>query len=246
MVDTGLTILEIQEFLVQKVETESEIKNEIKSETDIDADLDYELDLLKSHLLSVQASVTIQLNDHVTASTANSQCLRIRQWIHPGPYYKTYLTDSVSINLASWAAATDNCKEARDLLHQALKKAQEHGAGTPEARDITMRAATMAGKVHIFLEEFGEVEDLLNLASSIFNPATDNPMYMRVIDHVRGSLCYEQKDLAKARDHFTNAMLFLQYGTVMHSSQPDQECTISIYYKLALIDVDEERDRCAV
>ncbi|OKL58376.1 hypothetical protein UA08_06076 [Talaromyces atroroseus] len=226
MVDIGLIIMSTQDFSSSQ---------ESKSD----------LELLNADLLSIQASVAIQLGDHATAAVANSLCLELRKAKDAGRYYKTYLLDQTSINLASFGAATGEYEDALDLCNLVIAQARQHGAGSPEARDVEMHAATMAGKIHILLNEFDKADDMLVFASLIFNPTSDSPVFKRAVEQARGTLRYAQGDFVQARDHFTNSMLPLQYGKVMHSGLPDQERTISIYYKLAVIDVQEGKARGA-
>jgi tetratricopeptide (TPR) repeat protein len=204
------------------------------------------IDLTKARLLTTKGSVSIQLLDYTTAKEALGKSIEIYERYNPSGDDLGVLTSQAY--LASVAAAQGEYEEAVSLswtMWLLLSSPHFNGDNDNGQRILQMHASILAGKVAILVGKYSEATSVLDHASGLFVEATDNPIFDRAILHASGNLHYAKGSMAAARAFFHICTQSWDFGNVMHVNQADEERTISIYHRLAVMDIKDERARAA-
>lgn len=203
-------------------------------------------DLFKAYLFTIKGAVSIQLLDYATAQEALGKSIEIYERYNPVGDDLEILTSQA--HLASLAAAQGEYEDAVHLsqkVWQLLSSPHFNGRNGNRQRILQIKIATLAGKVATLVGKYSEANIMLDLASNRFAPAIDNPGFNRAILHALGNLHYAKGSMAGARTFFNFCTQVRNFGNVMHVNQADEERTISIYHRLAVMDIQDEWARAA-
>jgi tetratricopeptide (TPR) repeat protein len=203
--------------------------------------------MIKVELLTIKGSVSIQLRDYTAAKEALKGSIKIYNRHNPvGDGLKTTTSQAY---LASLAAAQGEYEESMSLFWKLwLLVSSSHfndGRGDHARRFLQIHVSILAAKVATLVGKYDEADDMLGLALARFDETMDNPVFHRAILHASGNLHYAKGVMGVAKDCYQVCVHSWRFGTVMHVNQVDEERTISIYHRLAVMDVKDEKARAA-
>lgn len=214
LAEIGLEILEVQNF-------SSQVPPQM-------------LDLLKAHFMSIIGSVSIQLLDFRRARQFLDMCFEIRNRYHATANPVDY--QATKLHMASMFAARENYSKSISLYAKIGDFSGLNDIDNSYGRQLSIHAATMAGRVYILDRKFDKADRKLRCAAelleSLLDDTDDNPTLKRNIEYEFGNLQLAKGDTERAKEHYKHCVLPELYSRLIGS---DEERTISIYHKLAVI-----------
>ncbi|CRG91676.1 hypothetical protein PISL3812_08726 [Talaromyces islandicus] len=206
----------------------------------------YHIDLIKARFLNIKGSVSIQLLDYTSAKEALERSIEIHEaYEHAGDNIEVLNSQT---HLASLAAAQGKYEESASLSWKVwllLSSPHFNGDDDDTKRLLQIHVSTLAAKVATLVGKYGEAIGMLDHAATLFDETIDNPVFHRSILHAFGNLYYAEGSMTLAKECYQACTHSSRFGTVMQVNQADEERTISVYHRLAVMDVKDEKARAA-
>lgn len=205
------------------------------------------LDGIHADLLTTKGSISIQLLNYTAAREALEESIEVRE------RERRPADDNIEIlvaqaYLASLAAAQGEYEESMSLSWRVwllLSSPHFNAYDDDEQRVLLMHISMLAGKVATLVGKYREAESMLDHAIGLYDDTNDNPVFHRAMLQAFGNIDYAKGRMMEAKGFYRRSTDSSLFGTVMRVNQADEERTISILHRLAVMDVKDEKARAA-